>query len=576
MKARSTGNPPVGEHGGHVDVGILPFMFRSSMLLLAGLLSVAIALCRATPHATQPDALPRISQRQTPTLERVFVDSFNRQRIFHGTNAVVKGPPWIPDVTEFSQDISLTDEDFQLMKRLGLSVVRLGVMWAGVEPVQRGHYNESYLDVVEDIVTRGAKYGIYFLLDMHQDSMHEFFCGEGLPTWAVKSDGLKNYFGKFPEPLAKPYVEKDANNFPVRSDCNRYKWAVYYATESQSSAWQALWENIDGIADAWGDMLAHVALRFKNVSSVLGIEMINEPYAGDIYHYPGIAIPLKPYSADYKNMQSAYDLVSKKINEADENRLIFFAGLPWDDFGSGFDHAPSHNPAKSVLAYHYYCCGDGPQFPNSSKFQIEVQRNVARKLNTGTMMTETFAPDQFDQFYLKNGVADNCDRFLQSWATWEWKTFCRESNESVHGKSQWAEYGSCKTGYGVPWNVTTNRPFKAKYLARTHARAVSGNITSMKFDAQTGKFELRYELDLTIKMPSEIFMSTEYYYHRESNISSGTNSNPFLSPAPIIQIHPEACVRADFDENDNMLYVSASNEESCAHMHGVEVTINIT
>ena len=68
------------------------------------------------------------------------------------------------DVTEFSQDISLTDEDFQLMKRLGLSVVRLGVMWAGVEPVQRGHYNETYLDVVEDIVTRGAKYGIYFFV----------------------------------------------------------------------------------------------------------------------------------------------------------------------------------------------------------------------------------------------------------------------------------------------------------------------------------------------------------------------------------------------------------------------------
>ena len=43
------------------------------------------------------------------------------------------------------------------------------------------------------------------------------------------------------------------------------------------------------------------------------------------------------------------------------------------------------------------------------------------------MMTETFAPDQFDQFYLKNGVADNCDRFLQSWATWEWKTFCRKA-----------------------------------------------------------------------------------------------------------------------------------------------------
>ena len=93
----STSTQPVGGHGGRVEVGSLPFMFRSSMLLLAGLLSVAVVLCRATPHGTQSETLPRISQRQTPTLERVFVDSFNRQRIFHGTNAVVKGPPWIPD-----------------------------------------------------------------------------------------------------------------------------------------------------------------------------------------------------------------------------------------------------------------------------------------------------------------------------------------------------------------------------------------------------------------------------------------------------------------------------------------------
>ena len=91
---------------------------------------------------------------------------------------------------------------------------------------------------------------------------------------------------------------------------------------------------------------------------------------------------------------------------------------------------------------------------------------------------------------------------------------------------------AAKTGYGVPWNVTANRPFKAKYLARTHARAISGNITSMKFDAQTGKFELRYELDLTIKMPSEIFISTEYYYHRKSKISSDINSNTLLTAAP--------------------------------------------
>ena len=32
---------------------------------------------------------------------------------------------------------------------------------------------------------RAAEYGIYTLLDMHQDVLSEKFCGEGIPDWAV-------------------------------------------------------------------------------------------------------------------------------------------------------------------------------------------------------------------------------------------------------------------------------------------------------------------------------------------------------------------------------------------------------
>lgn len=303
---------------------------QASAAILSSILTAVLYynIVAATAKHSPPPGLFPISQRQVVTNEQIFIDSQGRQRIFHGTNAVVKGPPWIPDATIFSEDISLTDEDFILMQKLGLNLVRLGVMWVGVEP-NRGQYNETYLNAVEDIITRGAKYGIYFLIDMHQDSMHEYFCGEGLPTWAIESDGLKNYFGDFPEPLDRPYTKKDKHNFPVREDCKKFVWAAYYGAESQSSAWQALWKNVNGLTEAWGDMLSHVASRFKNTSSILGIELINEPDAGDFYHYPGIVIPLKPFSADFRNMQGAYDLVSKKINQADENRLIFFAGMPW-------------------------------------------------------------------------------------------------------------------------------------------------------------------------------------------------------------------------------------------------------
>ena len=59
-------------------------------------------------------------------------------------------------------------------------------MLAGYVP-ERGQYNETYLEIMKGIVQRAAKYGIYILLDMHQDVMSKKFCVEGFPDWAVNS-----------------------------------------------------------------------------------------------------------------------------------------------------------------------------------------------------------------------------------------------------------------------------------------------------------------------------------------------------------------------------------------------------
>ena len=88
--------------------------------------------------------LPKISLRLRPTGERVLVDAFGRERAFHGTNAIVKGPPWMPSRDGFDGLTSLTAKDFQLMQAAGLNVIRLGVMWPGVEPI-RDQYNQVRL-----------------------------------------------------------------------------------------------------------------------------------------------------------------------------------------------------------------------------------------------------------------------------------------------------------------------------------------------------------------------------------------------------------------------------------------------
>ena len=62
-------------------------------------------------------------------------------------------------------------------------------MWPGAEP-QEGKFNQSYFDEIKKITNMAEKYGIYILLDMHQDVLSEKFCGEGVPAFAAEDYGL--------------------------------------------------------------------------------------------------------------------------------------------------------------------------------------------------------------------------------------------------------------------------------------------------------------------------------------------------------------------------------------------------
>ena len=45
-------------------------------------------------------------------------------------------------------------------------MIRLGIMWPGVEP-EKGKINMTYLNEVETLVNKLGKVGIYTLLDFH-------------------------------------------------------------------------------------------------------------------------------------------------------------------------------------------------------------------------------------------------------------------------------------------------------------------------------------------------------------------------------------------------------------------------
>jgi hypothetical protein len=109
--------------------------------------------------------------------------------------------------------------------------------------------------------------------------------------------------------------------------------------------------------------------------------------------------------------------------------LVFFAGVTWDDFGVGMDHVPGGDAYanRSVLAYHFY---QPPQVHGLARaihalrvsdacvqrgadFQVKAQMAAANRLGSGAMLTETCAPECNANFNGPHGIAEAADRFMQ-------------------------------------------------------------------------------------------------------------------------------------------------------------------
>ncbi|BBY57009.1 hypothetical protein MSAR_01450 [Mycolicibacterium sarraceniae] len=133
--------------------------------------------------------------------------------IVHGLNEVYKVAPYEPSASGFDE------ADAQFLQDNGFNVVRLGVIWAGVEP-NSGEINTAYLDSIQQTVDMLADHGIYTIIDLHQDLYSSEFYGEGAPDWASDGGGRSNKNSGFP--------------------------GNYYVNSAMNHAWDAI-RSVDGI-----------------------------------------------------------------------------------------------------------------------------------------------------------------------------------------------------------------------------------------------------------------------------------------------------------------------------------------
>jgi endoglycosylceramidase len=193
-------------------------------------------------------------------------DQYGRAVILHGVNAVYKRAPYVL-YDDPGQPNDFTSADASEMASLGFNVVRLGILWEGLEPGtdpaddpavctpgKPGDPEQldmqvlmAYLAKVKQTVDLLGSYHIYTLLDMHQDLYSSVFGGEGAPPWAVCTDELPTTM------------------LPGR-------WSHTYASGALDAAFEHFWNN-DVIGDLQGEYdrtWGIVASYFRNDPWILG------------------------------------------------------------------------------------------------------------------------------------------------------------------------------------------------------------------------------------------------------------------------------------------------------------------
>jgi len=375
-----------------------------------------------------------------------ITDADGRVVILHGVNEVNKEAPFTLSAAGFS------DDDAAFLAVNGFNEVRVGVIWAEVEP-QPGVIDYDYLASIEQTVQILANHGIYAILDMHQDLYSASLGADGAPDWAVQTGGLPNANYGFP-------------------------W-TYALNPAENHAWDAFWSNAEapdgiGLQNHYAQMWQHVANYFKDDPAVVGYELMNEPWPGSSW----LSTIFGNSYFEAQQLTPFYNQVDAAIRSVDPSTPVYFEPSTL----SGNLPIPTHLGAvddeNSVFAFHDYCLTT--TFIPTSDFGCSLWESVVQGYAEG-YASAYHVPTTITEFGATNNTAVLADTLNQadqqeySWLYWH------------YGSRLVYDLSEAPSGGNVDTAVLTA-------LAEPHPQAIAGTPISWSFDS--GTFHLSYSTEM--------------------------------------------------------------------------------
>ena len=388
----------------------------------------------------------------------------------------------------------------------GMNVVRLGVIWAAIEPVP-GAYDKKYLDFMEQQLDLAAQAGIAVILDMHQDLYAQRYA-DGAPDWAVLTD----------IPFTPTALWSDA----------------YLTSQAVQQCWDAFWSDQPapqtgiGLQQHFAATWRMLAQRFGGHPALLGYDILNEPAPGSeiqemfalLMHHALADLSgqekdaLGIVSDDVADMAAVFaDPVRKlrwldilndsaryeKIGRSSQEPVMRFERETLGPFYSRVAAAIRQEDSTTfLLRGHNYISNIGVP-PGLAAITIDGQQDSR----------QIFAPHGYDLVVDTEAIEIASDsrahtifkRHRQTQEqvnlpviVGEWGAFSDSGNALRHGDSLMRQFE------GYLWSSTywcyEPRFFElpaARLLARPSARAVVGTLTSLSFEQDSGTFTAAWQ-----------------------------------------------------------------------------------
>lgn len=294
----------------------------------------------------------------------------------------------------------VTLPDIQRMSARGFNFLRLVVQWDNIEPV-KGRYNQRYLGYVDRVLNWADRYGIYVMVDMHQDVFGPAFDSpgtnshDGAPKWATRTDGL-------------PFVH------------NPDDWFQDYFQPAVMRAFEHLYEDAD-LRAAQVKMWQVLVKKIRHHRSLLGYDLFNEPF-GEMQSQDLVTEAAR---IEKTRISPMYRRLIKAIREHDRRSWLFVE--PTALVGHGVPtQLQSFRDPRVGYAPHFY--DDSVEVgkdwkPNGFIQKYEAAISLYPKANRMPMIVGEWGPPsartQGNALLVRRQVAA-MNRFASGWAQWYW------------------------------------------------------------------------------------------------------------------------------------------------------------